>query len=537
MFCPNCGEKLEDNVVFCTKCGTRIKQEEPVAQEMQPVEEPYEKPYEEPSGEPSSEEVLNQANDETFYQNPEEKQTFFKKHGKAVIGIVATVVVVLLLAKIITGIFSQSKDSLLKVYDSEKDESSLYLNGKHVDTLEGTVTIYRNMEEGTFYLLSSDGDAYYLNGRKLKEVMNDCEEILVANQDKNALLLNEDGELYRYNGSKLEEICDENVVYAAISGDGKYYSYTTINDEDSYESYIGNKAGKETKVEDCLVVACSENGKYFYGRDEDQNLIVVNRKGEKDTIAKDVDTLVGLNEDGTELMYVKDGGTYVVKNGDKKEKVSDDTVLRIYAEGNGQQSSGGFYPVKSFKKTIVFMQDSEDETYSVCKLSGSYEAEEIVEDISYLCGLKDNLSGFYYMDGSDLYYTSAKEDAEGKKLAEDVTGCFASYDGKDVYYMTEDEELCYIKGSGKAKVLDENAEYSTYTGYNIDGVLYIEDQDGDWYYVKGKNAQKLKVEAIRVDSQNNKVYGYKDEELYEINGKKLKPIKGDFESVEEIVIY
>lgn len=40
MFCPNCGNKLEDGAVFCTSCGVRIAQDNPAPEQPVQPEQP-----------------------------------------------------------------------------------------------------------------------------------------------------------------------------------------------------------------------------------------------------------------------------------------------------------------------------------------------------------------------------------------------------------------------------------------------------------------------------------------------------------------
>ena len=110
-----------------------------------------------------------------------------------------------------------------------------------------------------------------------------------------------------------------------------------------------------------------------------------------------------------------------------------------------------------------------------------------------------------------------------------------SNDGKNIYYINEDDELCYIKGNGKAKVIDDDPDVSLSYAYVSGSNLYAVDDD-TWYCIKGKKSQKLKVDGLTYSSSSDAVYAYKDDEAYIVKGSSLKPLKGDFKEISSIFI-
>lgn len=511
MFCPNCGAQVEDGSAFCSNCGAKIEAVQP-----QNVVQPESQVQPEPQVQPG---------EDNFYQQPAQEPKVSKKNIKMIAGIAVAVIAVIIVVKLVAGLFGGSKDTLVRVYDSDAGKSTLYLNNKKIDTIKGNADIYTNIDKSAFYVVANQ-DAYYVKGKKLEKILSDCSSVKVAAHGK-AAILQEGDTVYRYTGSKLEELADGDYVsYVAISGDGKSYAYT-ISDDDDYISYVGTKAGKDNKVKDVEIFAISNDGKYFYGIDTDRNLILVDKKGNDEVLEKDVDDYIGLNSDGTELMFVKDGKTYVSVKGKEKQKVSGSEVYSVLIKGE-KTYGNDYYPVKSFKKAIVVMSGE------VAVLSNKYEAETIV-DLDRFYGITDDLSAVYYSDGGDLYYAKAKKNAKGKKLAEDVEQFAMSNDGKNIYYINEDDELCYIKGNGKAKVIDDDPDVSLGYAYVSGSNLYAVDDD-TWYCIKGKKSQKLKVDGLTYSSSSDVVYAYKDDEAYIVKGSSLKPLKGDFKEISSIFV-
>lgn len=512
MFCPNCGAQVEDGTAFCSNCGAKIEAAQP-----QNVVQPESQVQPEPQVQPG---------EDNFYQQPAQEPKVSKKNIKMIAGIAVAVIAVIIVVKLVAGLFGGSKDTLVRVYDSDAGKSTLYLNNKKIETIKGNADIYTNIDKSAFYVVANQ-DAYYVKGKKLEKILSDCSSVKVAAHGK-AAILQEGDTVYRYTGSKLEELADGDYVsYVAISGDGKSYAYTICDDDDDYISYVGTKAGKDNKVKDVEIFAISNDGKYFYGIDTDRNLILVDKKGNDEVLEKDVDDYIGLNSDGTELMFVKDGKTYVSVKGKEKQKVSGSEVYSVLIKGENTYGND-YYPVKSFKKAIVVMSGE------VAVLSNKYEAETIV-DLDRFYGITDDLSAVYYSDGGDLYYAKAKKNAKGKKLAEDVKQFAMSNDGKNIYYINEDDELCYIKGNGKAKVIDDDPDVSLSYAYVSGSNLYAADDD-TWYCIKGKKSQKLKVDGLTYSSSSDAVYAYKDEEAYIVKGSSLKPLKGDFKEISSIFV-
>ena len=129
MFCPNCGAKLEDGAVFCQNCGVKI--EESAAPESNTVSQGEEKA-----------------------QTPAEEKKATNKNVKGIIGIVAAIVVVILVVKLLAAVFAGKPDNLITVYDSEKEETAVYLNQKLIGTVDGEADVITTTDKSAFYLMS-----------------------------------------------------------------------------------------------------------------------------------------------------------------------------------------------------------------------------------------------------------------------------------------------------------------------------------------------------------------------------------------------
>ena len=553
MFCPKCGTKLEEDTVFCTNCGTKIENNiewspgfsEAFQKDASDAVQP------EPVNQPTKDAGEEGAADETFYQQKKKfnGKDFFKKNSKTLIGIAAVFIAAFLAVKLFSALFFRSLDSVISVYDQKDKKSTIYLNAKMIDTVDGEAQIFGNMDGSAFYIVDGKYTVYYLKGKKLVKVMKDCSEIRIANHDKTALLIDKDNVLSRYNGSKLEEITDKNVSEIVISGDGNYYAYTILNDDYEYDSYIGKSPDKEVKVKNAKIFAMSEKCDYIYGIDDEDNLLNINKKGDKETLAKDVQHDFMLNEKGTEIIFIMNDKTYISVKGKDKTKVSNGIIMNIYGKKNKSSNVSlystsdftdamvvrvsNFYPIDTFKKSIAYMKEAGED--NICLLSGKYEAEEIVSDVSLLCKVDEKASKIYYIEDSDLYYVKAKKGAKEEKLAQNIRDAyqvFISDDCEDIYYINEDDELYYIKGTREAKAIDKDLKVNSWNYPTvINGKLYIGIGD-KFYYINGSKAKELKkIKGMKYDSMAQKVYAYDNDKLYEVKKGVLKKLKGSFEGI------
>ena len=179
MFCPNCGAQVEDGSAFCSNCGAKIEAVQP-----QNVVQPESQVQPEPQVQPG---------EDNFYQQPAQEPKVSKKNIKMIAGIAVAVIAVIIVVKLVAGLFGGSKDTLVRVYDSDAGKSTLYLNNKKIDTIKGNADIYTNIDKSAFYVVANQ-DAYYVKGKKLKKILSDCSSVKVAAHDKAAIL--QEGDTY-----------------------------------------------------------------------------------------------------------------------------------------------------------------------------------------------------------------------------------------------------------------------------------------------------------------------------------------------------
>lgn len=552
MFCSECGAKIEGNQMFCPNCGARLdhneaqqgsaattEQQVGYGQDTQGNPFPY---YQDNDSDQGQTQDYDQQNNQNYGA---EEGTVPGKTGKKlpvkkiVFGVAAVVVVILAFNLIKNIFFGNSGYSVVYFYDDEADKTYFYVGTKEIGDMDGSVANgATNMNRDAKFVISSDGTAYYISKSSVNKIIDDCEGIAVAANSKAALVYDNDGKIYLYtcSGKKTKEITqvddDEDISAIAISGNGKSYSYTVMDEDYDYVSYIGKKL---TKAKDVSVLAMSKNGKYIYGRDEDGNLVLVSSKGETTKISGDLNTIVGLNESGTEIMFTTDDyKTYVSVKGGERKKVSSDYIYYVYYKTGEKIGCGYVMPVSSFKKSVAAGSNF------VCILNSSYEAEKLVSGFDQSC-VSSDLKYLYYLDDDELYRIELKTGKKAKEISDDVeTLCDASSNGKNLYYIS-DETLYYVKGTGKPKAVKNMDEVESISGFFSGTTFYARVYDGDdrkLYAISGKTAKEITddedISLVMVYyDYTSKIYAYDDEDdkLYTISGKKLKTMDSSMESV------
>ncbi len=481
---------------------------------------------------------------ETFYQQKERFniKDFFKKHFKVIIGTVFILAAVIFTARFIYSVFFGPIDSIIAVCDEDNNEHTIYLNSKKVGTVSGTAQIYNNMDRSAFYIIDREATAWYIKGEKLVDIMEDCKQIVIANHDKTALLIDSNDCLFRYNGSKLEKITEEEVYNIAVSGNGDYYSYTVSNGNE-YNSYIGKEPDKEEKVENIKIFAISEKGEYFYGLGRKNHLQCINRKGNAVDVANDVSvnsaTSIMLNENGTEIMFVVDDTTYIFIKGKTKKKVADYVISSVYGKETGNDFSYMtdlnciFYPMDTFKKSVGYESNGRNKT--VCLISGSYTAKEIVKNVSEFYGTDKKASKIYYKKVGTIYSAEAEEDAKEKRLTKETDKVIREYFSKnsaDIYFVTQDSKIGCVKENGETEYADIEIDKDTCQVIcKTKDSLYIQSNN-KFFYVNGKKTKELKnVKGICYDELSDKIYAYTREQVYEVKNGNMKKLKEDFNKI------
>ena len=400
MTCTNCGKELEDGVLFCDACGTKILQEAPQAEA--PVEETT---YVEQEFAP----------EEPVAPAPKSKKTLFAILA-GVVAVVAIVVIALLLFggkgnTTLPTLYVKDKDMFIaakgepwQVTDdlgkTWADYTVLAPNGKtlfYADKLDGSDTpIY-------FRDISKEGS----EAVKL-DTNIDLNNFAVSKNSKNVVYL-KDGALYRHDLVEKTKVASDVADIRAYTEDLKKVVYTT-------------KTEKEDEKPD----------------------LYIDNNGESEKLASEVSSVEFINEKCTVVYYTSDDVLYKLEVGGEKEKIDSDVsnVVRIY-------ESGEMYYYKSEKQEVKEGEIKyETEVYTLFYHDGN-EAVSLAEDLSSQYGYRTASEAAVMIytettpakeEGKDPTYTTylvvegtaTELEFEGAKTT--YSDCRITKDGKTVYY-------------------------------------------------------------------------------------------------------
>jgi hypothetical protein len=533
MFCPFCGNEVKDGSVFCQKCGKRLVNE--AANSVQIKKEA------ETSAEAAAAE--KEAKTEAKAAKPVSNTPKKKLSKKALTGIIAGAAALVLAIILIVVLVSVTRNKGGKsnfavpsgaIEYFEKDGYLYLVNSKgaltRVDLDGGELNRYNikfdaNNEKAVFaverksdnWLLSSSYDVYYYDGKsavKIDEITDknyyDDFQIFFTG---NVVVYAKDDNIYSYSGGKSALIA-EDAELSALSPDGKtigYYKRT----EDKVQGYYFTGGKEHFVINSGYPVFITNNADLVYIEREgssDSSTFYVQRRDKENTRVKlwnenEVSSGGTVNYDGTQLLILKENGSYFCKNGKEPVKVSNKKLLPLIPGGvlgNGYMS--GLQVIKDLEKAI-YLERSGSDSYSsradIVVLRGG-KTEKVVSglDLASLIDTTMSLDGrtYGYEDKEGLHYIRLAKDAKEQLVidANDYETYFVDPDLTVAFYWNEFDELYFQKLNGKAvKVFDAGSNKAAKTSFLFGKKLYFV-QDNTLYCSNGGKAFEVRKDVANV---------------------------------------
>jgi len=216
---------------------------------------------------------------------------------------------------------------------TDEEGNAYFLAGKKElkGNIEGIGDGGYSADRSTVFAVDSEGALYMVTASGVKEtkVTEGCDTILRVSYDGTGVLyMTEDGETMLYNAKnkKAVEVTDEDIEEAVMSPDGDVLVYV-INEDGDDKMYYFN--GKESTylAKGLSVISVDNSGKYIYAK-SDEDLYRLTRKGDDKekisgyTSAGYYDDGIYLNNDCTQIMFSKEGKTYLSIKGKEPYKLN-----------------------------------------------------------------------------------------------------------------------------------------------------------------------------------------------------------------------
>lgn len=508
MKCNVCGQEYNIDINFCAKCGNKMTLPEPG--------------------------VFSNPENQSEYRDHNVSQ-YKKKPGlnSNIIKIATIVVVIAVVIFFIFKSFSGSSDYLVRKdnlnFFSTEAGTVFINNNNELITIEGeNKELVYDLEMSKLAILTTtddetSGELWYIDGSQKHIVAKEVEKFnMVPSGNTIAYINNYDssnytGTLNLYDCSTKQSVKIADDVYTealAVSPDGKSLGYVvmTSSNDSEFECYLkNNDKPAESFGDNKFILALSNNCNYIYylkQNDDKSSGSMYVKKGETETkLSTSMISSLYLNSDYSEILFTVDGKTYISKDGQDKQKLSNSEtkyfLLPRYTAFkflNTINYSSYFYSyvygVKTFAgKTFV---DSDDKLIYI-----NDKLEPVKKfSISNLIYANTNSSGknVFYLNGEDLYRCDVSNtESEIIKLGENVQSYITSPDGSSVYFINTDQELWYVNNSLQPVKISDDVGGTLVFSNSGNKVFFLTDyssSDGGVLNYSDNGRDKVKVAGV-----------------------------------------
>jgi hypothetical protein len=191
-----------------------------------------------------------------------------------------------------------------------------------------------------------------------------------------------------------------------------------------------------------------------------------------------------------------DSKAYISRNGGKREPLSGSISMLLTPSGTSYYHSSivSVYGISNFANTFYRRDDGD-----IIRINGRYETDSIAKEV-YEVYLAQDGNTLTYSRNENIYKVNGKKskDDATQIVDGDVFTFLATIDGRAVYYINEDGEIFYQKGTGKSVSVTNDVTGFDFTLFKGKTFYYVSD---DELYVSSGGKGK------RVDGFNGEVKG------------------------------
>ena len=451
--CQVCGTEVPKSMMFCSSCGNPIDHEAAVA------------------------------------VAPEKTRAGISLK-KLLIPAIALIVVV---AAVIVGLtmFKPSKYEYRKgsLYISSNEDSVIIIpHNKAKVEIDGYLrTGYRSLDGiKAAQLIAEDGDDWdtllYITD-KIQTISDGVHSVWLASSG-NAFAYaaeynNSDNtaELWLYSDGKSKMLSDEFSVSSyncTISPDGKSLAYVTFDGEE-YTCVVTDGKTVVKLGKDITPVGVADGAKYIYYNKSGTLYVQTGISGDvKEKLGDDANNIYA-NKDLSQVFYTSNSKSYVSINGGKKQALTGSRSYLVVPSGTAffSDSNITICGITSFANTFYCNSDN-----ALIYINGKYETSRIAKNVDDAYLATDGKTLTYLSRNSIYKVNGTKSGAVAVEIVTDDVESFIAVDnGSAVYYINEDDEIYYQKGTGSPSLVTSDFSYG---GYGMGYALYA---GNTFYYI------------------------------------------------------
>jgi hypothetical protein len=434
-------------------------------------------------------------------------------------GLVVLAIIIILAATIAggSGVYIERENIPTIAYGNESEQLALLGFGKEPWFIEkekyDSPAIISSTNGLATLVLVEDGSEtviYY--------VTNKTQEIIEADDIRGAVISDNGNAFVYYYGENSDEmtlalyrdgkteVLSEDAIYGStivISPNGSAVSWGEDYKDGEYKTMLAYSGKIEELGRSLSVYGLADNGKYVYYQ-----------KGEGVYVQKGVDeanrvkiassssssyTSAVFNNDYSQVVVntMDDDGdvrAYLSENGKESVKLANEALYPVYPNGYNQ--------VSDLTKAIYY--SGYWEYYDIYGLDKDLQPYEIVSGVETY-QLSADGKELLFTEYDDLYKIKTAQKNKGpEKLYSDVAQIAASRDLKTVYFVTEDDELYYLKGENKAETV--SYDYDDYAVLGND-IYYIYESEV-FKATRGKGKLIGEIDFDESDIDEAYIYAY-----------------------------
>ena len=564
MNCPYCGTQNEPGFQFCKTCGAKLPASAPQPQYQAPRQPQYQAPQQPQYQAPQQpqyqapqqpqyqapQQPQYQAPQQPQYQAPQQPQfqaprqpqyqapvsvapqqpkkdivgelinkvksfdykALLKEPKKLAIpaAAVAAVLVLIILISIIGSAGGKAVTPKTSYYAVEvDDEYTLLRDGKIIEEGLEYVYMYTSSMDGSVAVYECDDELFVIRNGKSISITDEYDDLTLSVNGATLLVTDYDGVLTAYNtkNGDATEIA-EDVEWFCVSPDGKTVAYLVYDDGD-YIAFL-YKGNKSIELgEDLIPIAVSNGAKVIYCIDDNKgSLCTVDTKGNTEKIAGDVyDDGFFMNEDHTQMIFQADGKWYATVKGGEKIKLTSsyyfDILTYDYSACFVDENIDMYtYPTNDLRNCFVIV-DSD-----ISWMDNKWELTKAAKDVDEAYVSADGKTLVYLKDNGKLQKVTSKKLDKPVDLAEDVWSFSTTSDCSSVYFINEDEELLFQKGTGKAKKIADDVEGCIVTTGDV--CLFLSDDEELFSSKNGGKKALISDDFYNIDMSGTTIYLWTD---------------------------